>query len=717
MNSRLLTFSFRWDRRARALALAALGLLLSSCTGCPQDIGTCNGGGGRNANLCLGFSLASPTIDGVIKGDSGWRDAFHYTLGNGNGTDVASAIVHGGRNTNTLFLGFEIHKDGGFNVNDAIVLAFDPDGTAANRRRIHIYPVFTTGAGAGGAAQKIDYWKGSDAPPWTDPNTAPLNPTPAWLGNNIKVTSDNVQGNHYFVEIAIPLVAGPDDPGINLPAGTDDFGFYTSILDAVETANSTNIVSEHSWPICEDPATCGTLVGQFIEETPTPDRWGNGTLGKLNNGVSVTKLFTNQMPDDEIELDTTTQNQFFASVENHMVDKNGAHVAAHGVYGEFRIKNYGIPSLTEWDLLPSSPNPAPSAAGMDIAGNSANIQTNWTLTAQQVSTYATQPAQCMRVEIFSKGPDTLIVQRYGWRNMHFVDTASPFDEKARIGVRGYRLPEGRREHEFLLTEYRYNTEKPSAWTSQLTNVTPFNGGGPFPQYVLRVPAEQQDGADISARITPPDVRIPRDLVKLPPGSGGDVRVKVTPGNIVTVFASGSIIRRAGDPGPSGRPSGPNGENVRNDRGERQSGYDGKFLLNDGDTPDTRVGAVIASTDGFKGVSFVIGRATTFQVPQGVSELAFGINDTPDGLKRESGEGFQLEVIQTPVSSFFRHTTTAIDRRTERGVTILPLGQNLPTWIICAQRKTGGSLTIHGKQYERYENVGCFGSIVKSMKGV
>lgn len=699
MNSRLFPFTFRWNRRSRALATAALGLVVSGCESCgTPDIGTCNGGGGRNVNLCLGFSLASPSIDGVIKGDSGWRDAFHYTLGNGNGTTVASAVVHGGRNANTLFLGYEVHNDGQFNVSDAIVIAFDPDGTDANRRLLHIYPVGTSGAGGTNDPQKIDYWEGTDATTDTLP-----------MGVTTKVTSDNTQGNHYYVEIAIPIAASAAAGSIYLPPGTDDFGFFTTILDAVDTNNNLNIVSEHSWPL-------NTFVGAFIEETPAPAMWGNGTLGKLNNGVSVTRLFTNQTPDSEIELDTTTENQFFATVENNMVDGNGAHVTAHGVYAEFRIKNYGIPSLAEWDLLPSTPNPAPSSTGADIVGASTNIQSNWTLTAQQVATYATQKAQCMRVEIFSKGPDTLVVQQYAWRNMNFVDTASPFDEQARIGVRGYRLPEGRREHEFLLTEYRYNTEKPAAWTSQITNVTPFNGGGPFPQYLLRVPAEQQDGADINARITPPNVRIPRDMIKLPPGSGGDVRVKVTPGNIVTVFASGSLILRPGEPGPAGRSGGPNGRNMRNDRGERQAGFDGKFLLNDNDSPETRVGAVIASTDGFKGVSFVLGRATTFQVPQGVSEIAFGINDTPDGLKRQTGQGFQLEVIQTPASPFYRHTTTAIDRRTERGVTILPLGQNLPTWIICGQRRTGGTLTIGRTKYERYENVGCFGSIVKSIKG-
>jgi hypothetical protein len=709
MNSRLLSLSGRWGWRSRAGALAALTVLLSSCASCnPEIIGTCNGGGGRNANLCLGFSLASPTVDGVIKGDSGWNNAFHYTLGNGNGTSVASAVVHGGRNSNTLFLGFEVHNDAQFNLNDAIVLVFDPDGTAANRRRIHIYPVFTAGAGGNAAAQKIDYWKGSDAPAWTDPNTAPVNPTPAWLTNNIKVTSDSTQGNHYYVEIGIPIVAGVDDPGINLPAGTDDFGFYTTIFDAVTTGQATNIVSEHSWPL-------ETYVGAFIEETPAPAAWGNGTLGRLTNGVSVTRLFTNQIPDSNIILNTTTENQFFATVENAMVDGNGAHVAAHGVRAEFHVRDFGLPALSTYGLLPSTPNPAPSNSGTDVAGNSANIQSKWTLTQQQVNDYMTKPDQCMYVEIFSNGPDTLIVQNRVWRNMHFVNATSPFDEKARVGIEGYRLPEGQKEHEFLLTEYRYNTERPSDWTSQLTNVQPFNGGGPFPQYVLRIPADQKSGVDINARVTPPNVRIPQDVLKLPPGSGGDVRVRVTPGNIVTVFASGSIILRRGDPGSVGRPSGPNGENIRSDRGERQAGFDGQFLLNDGDSPDTRAGAVIASTDGFKGISFVLGRATTFQVPQGVSEVSFAINDTADGLRRQTGEGFQLEVIQTPASPFFRHTTTAIDRRIERAVTILPLGQNLPTWVICGQRKTGRPLTIRGTTYERYENVGCFGSIVKSIR--
>ncbi len=707
MNTRSLftTTGLRW--RADLLHAAAAFVIALSLPGCLPTVipGTCNGGVGRNVNLCLGFPSGSPTIDGNIKSDSGWTNAFRYILGEANGTSVAHVIVHGVRSSNTLYLGFEVHNDAQFNVNDAIVLAFDPDGTAANRRRIHIYPVFNAGAGQGGIPQKVDYWKGSENPDWTNPNTAPVNPTPTWLTNNIRVSSEgppNVSFNHYYVEVGIPIVANATDPGINLPSASDDFGFYFTVVDAVTTSGVTNHVSENSWPL-------DAKVGAFLEETPTPDKWGNGTLGMLANGVSAERVFTNQSPDTEISL--TLPNTFYATVKNNMVTAGGAQATARNVRAEFRIRNYGIPSLAEWDLLPSTPNPTPFK---DIAGNSTNFQTDWTLNPTQQMQYGNSRDQCTRVEITSNGPNTLIVNKRAMANMHFVDAQSPFNEKARVGVRGYRLPEGQREHEFLLTEFRYNTRRADDWKSELSDVEPLPVGGAARQYVLRIPASQEDGADVSARVTPPNVKIPHETVKLPPGSRGDARIRVEPGNIVTVFSGGSVILRKGQGGPGGRPIGPNGQSLQ--QGREAAADRGKYLLNAADAPETRVGAVIASPDGFPGRSFVLGRATTFQVPPGVTEISFGINDTAEGSKMHAGEGFSLDVIQTPADEMYRHTTTLLDRRKEREVTVLSLGQNLPTWIVCGQRKTGRTLTIRGVTYDRYENVGCFGSIVKSIKG-
>jgi len=681
------------------LVLVTVGLL-SACDGCPppDTAGTCNGGGGRNANLCLGFPVGTPTVDGNIKDDAGWTNGFHYTLGDGNGTTVAHAIVHGVRSANVMFLGFEVHNDEQFNVNDVIVLAFDPDGTAEDRRRIHIYPLFAAGAGANGVPQKVDYWKGSGT--WNSP---PVSPTPLWLANNIKVTSQTVSGhNHYYVEVGIPIdktdTAG--DHSINLPDGTDDFGMYFTVVDAATYGAMTSPVSEHSWPLEEH-------VGAFIEETPAADHWGNGTLGRLANGVSADKLYTNQTPDTDIDLNA--QNFFYADVTNKMVDKNGAHATAHGVTATFRIANYGIPSFTSWGAIPSSPNPV---GPKDIAGNSTIFQSEWTLSQPQRDQYKNNRAQCTRVELASTGPDTLIVNKRAWANMHFVGTASPFNETARIGVRGYKLPEGQREHEFLLTEYRYNTPSADDWQSEIAGVQPFTAGGNVRHHLLRIPATQEEGVDIAARINPPPIKIPREIVKLPADARGEQRIRVAPGNIVTVFASGSVILRKGQEGPGGRSIGPNGQQLsKEDAASR-----GKFLLNDADDPATRVGAVVAATDGFRERSFAIGRGATFQVPPGVTELSFGINDTAEGTKLHAGEGFTLEVVQTPPDEIYRYTTTMINRRTEEVVTRLPLGQNLPTWIVCGKRKTGQTLTIKGTVFDRYENVGCFGSIVKSIGG-
>jgi hypothetical protein len=668
--------------------------LVSGCT--PTVIGTCNGGGGRNVNFCLGFPSGSPSIDGNIKTDGGWANAFRYILGTGNGTSVAHIVVHGTRGATMLNLGFEVHNDASFDANDAIVLAFDPTGDEANMRRFHIYPVSASGAGGGGIPQRVDYWK--DKSTWNSPAPA----TPSWVTDNIRVSSEGppaVEHNHYYVEVAIPIVAGPNDNGINLPSATDDFGFYFTVVDAVTSGMVTNHVSEESWPI-------GANVGSFLESTPEPSAWGNGTLGSLANGVSVTSLYTNQTPNYNIE--EKKPNTFYADVTNNMVTSGGAQATANQVRAEFRFGLFGIPS--EMELIPSSPNPTGFA---NIPGNSHTFQSDWTLTPAQQTQYG-GTGRCSRVDITSNGPDTLIVNKTATRNLYFVDTQSPFDQTARIGVRGYRLSSDQREHVFLLTEYRFNTRRGEAWQSELSKVEPFTSAGPLRQYIMRIPASQVDGADLTARVTPPNIKIPREVVKLPPGSRGEARIRVQPGNIVTVFASGSIVLRKGEQGPGGLPIGPNGQNLK--VGERSSAR-GRFLLNDDDAPETRVGAVVASPDGFKGRSLAIGSETTFQVPPGVTQMAFAINDTVEGSKLQTGEGFSLEVIQTRAEEHYRHTTSLLDRQNERRMTRLPLGQNLPTWIICGERRTGGTLTINGTKYERYDPVGCFGAIVKSIGGL
>jgi hypothetical protein len=725
------------SRGASALRAALLGLITAAAvivlSGCPPDQPVvCNGGAGRDPDNCLAFRTgAAPVIDGNPSDDS-WISAFRYVLGDGNGTAVPHATAQGMRTSDAIYLSFEVNNDPTFDLDDAIVLAFDPDGNASNHRRIHIFPVFPAGAGAGGVPQAIQYWKDSASPqPWTDPGRAP-DPTPTWLSDNIRVTSDDSgTSKHWRVEIKIPIVANANDPGINLPSN-DDFGFYFSVLVAETVNNVTNLVAEESWPL-------NTNVGAFIENTPVVGSWGNGIFGLRNNGVSIASISTDQPNPLHIEIDQP--NVFRCDVENRMTDVNGSAVVANNVQVTFRLKNFGIPGHSPWEQIPTGNNPQPPH---NIpAGNPGTYQfqtSPWTVPVVDRPKYLANPNQCLRAELDTTGPDTLLVNRRGMINTVFVDTASPFKENAAVNTAAAEPAPDQRELEFLLQEFRYNTEAEAPWSTELA------GAQQVGDRVWNLRALPGPDARLDTVITPPPITIPVERVMVPPGKPGQAqRIAVRPGNLITLVAQGSILRgdreirpngadlsvqgQGTPPGAAGAPRAAQGAKTAKgkiaEKIAKKKGYDGggtgggttggdKYPLPAEDSPETRIGALVGSFDGFSQRAFVIGRAATVMVPAGAQELSLGTNDTEEGWRQQTGNGYQLEVIQTPADGIYRYTTSQLPKEPPRGVLHLPLGQNLPTWILCGMRRTGQTVTIHSKVYQRYDRWGCYSYTVKSI---
>jgi Cys-rich repeat protein len=718
----------------RARALRPLGVLVlaaaASLPGCTPDApANCTGGSGRDPDNCLGFrSNPAPAINGTIESEE-WINSFRYVLGDGNGTSVPHAVAQGMRDSGNLYLSFEVNNDPTFDLDDAIVLAFDPDGSAANHRRIHIYPVFPAGADGSGAPQKVEYWK-SSTPDWTSSSQAPVDPTPSWLLNNIRVTSlDSGSSKHWRVEVKIPIVAGANDPGINLP-GNDDFGFYFSTLvvgtgfcsvttskhcttnsdcPGGETCDTgTSRVAEESWPL-------NTNVGTFIEQTPAVGAWGNGVFGVVSNGVTIssTDITTDQVPDHHIEVDLP--NTFRANVHNRTVNTSGAGVLARNVRVSFRLKNFGIPGVSPWDLVPTGNNPTPvhdipAGVGAPPDGTFLFQTAPWNVPPALKAHYLANPNQCLRAELETTGADTLIVNKRAMRNTKFVDTASPFDEQAVVNTQGYPLPDGQRQLEFLLSEFRYNTKAEAPWSTEL------GGAQKLAERLYRLRAVAGPDAPLKARITPPDIAIPIERVTVPPGRPDAARkIAVQPGNIITIVAQGSLKRGDRTVGPNGADLTVRNEGAPGNESKRHRDQPAKgFPLPVQYSPQSQVGALVGSFDGFSRTAFPIGRATTFVVPAGAQTLNLGTNDTAEGWQQQSGDGFALEVIQTPPDDIYRYTSSLLPKRAPREVLFVPLGQNLPTWILCGQRRTGTTVTIHSNKYERYTNAGCFSYAVKSI---
>lgn len=392
----------------------------------------------RNANnrLCFGQvtnvpgSTAPPTVDGIIRNDLGWTGATRYEFG--NGTPDMGVVVQGIRDAANLYLSFEANNDATFDNEDMIVIALDPDATAtnsANDRRLHIFPVFTTGAAPNGNPQSQQYSTNSSS--WT---TATL---PA--GTEIKVSSIAGGTNSWFVEVKLPI------GGFGIP-GAGDFGLYFNVMRV-----SGGTAVESDWPTDNAPIVIDP------NNTPTPVNWGNGTFSGGCNGVSFSwsDIKTNNTPPHKITF--TGSNIFTVTPHNNTINSTGTPQPANQVKALFKIANFGLPSSVSWQPVPIPAGGGKDAASSQVANIPANgsidLTTNaWVLNATEVAQYDTPTTrhQCILVELSSTAANTIFVNKSAWRNMDF-GPASVFEHVAEISGKGYGAPpDGSGNHLFDL---------------------------------------------------------------------------------------------------------------------------------------------------------------------------------------------------------------------------------------------------------------------------
>lgn len=685
-----------------------------------------------------------PQIDGIIAGDVGWNKSLRYLFQ--NGTTASDAIVQGLSDSGYIYLSFEVNLNQSFNNDDAIVLVISPGGGAQNDRRIHIYPVsgpdyYDPGDGVGAAPdsypRQVDYWNDSNT--WNNTATAIKEVNPSWLRNNIRVSSANAgPGNlSWYVEMRIPRNNVPAnninpsvDSGINFPS-SGTFKMYVNIV-RVNTKTNPIEADERHWP--EDAPG----IKRFLEtDTPTEDTWGEVSLyssfaSASCSGVSInySSISTNfGYSFHGWNLSLTESNIFDATAYNDSVNSSGSFVMAEDVSATFKIANWGLGE--EWVAVPAdsgSTNPTSPPVSIPEATISTSgqytFQTTWTLDADERLDYTTASHQCVLVELDSTNPGTAFVNKSAYSNMEFVDTSSPFERRAVIGTSGLRLPKGMRKHEIRLYEFTYNAPPELKWRAQIPEIKQVGPG----QYSLSLKPKARK--IIQNVVQPPKIKLPREVLQIKPGIGlkqeAMTKIDVQPGNLITIRAQGkleiqkpiesegiSILRgctpyhktKIKDPILTG----PNGRFV-----EGISKRD-TFLLSKRYRPERMVGALIGSWDGFKKTSFVIGAAKTIKVPKGTKTLYLTINDTPKGFAQQRGDGYRLEVIQTPVEKYFGKVDSILRQDARLQDYAVPLGSNLPTYIICGKQRTDQTLTINGNEYVLNENIDCFGYIVKSMR--
>ena len=128
----------------------------------------------------------------------------------------------------------------------------------------------------------------------------------------------------------------------------------------------------------------------------------------------------------------------------------------------------------------------------------------------------------------------------------------------------------------------------------------------------------------------------------------------------------------------------------------------------------RPGALVGSFDKFRS-SFVIGPAATLTVPNQAELLMIRLAPENRNPLRVDGEGFTVQVIGQATDQLV--AIPEVDPRlfAKSGLALLPLGANLPAWVVRAEVDTGRFVTINGKTYSSRLPLGSFGSFITRVR--
>jgi hypothetical protein len=637
-----------------------------------------------------------PTLNGLAS-EAAWSTGFHYVMEDGG--SFPAAALRGVATAAAVYLYAEV-EDTDFNAADVVVVGINPTNTPNGYHRIHVFPCPVTGvclANGNTLDTEVRHWTGElsgGAYAWT-----PVGGTPAVQARSSTSTAGSLK--KWAIEMSIPRGAP-----FNIPADN----FFGLFIDVVRTNPAAGIAGEavqYTWP-------AGQFIGSTNEndvlsdlETGTlpPNAWGNATLSTaFGNGVTISSHeIRSNHPTDPGKIPVSATPIIFYGTAANYSSTGGTLATAKAVQATFKIANNGLPTAGSFATVPGGvvgPN--------DIAPTVAHtFQTSpWTLTLQQQTDYLTNPNQCIRVELSSTDPSTIFINSWAMRNMQFVETASPFRERATLTTRGIQPPRGQDTLGFVLRESFVNFDPRLNWTTEI------RGARQVGERLYRTAARAGGEHHLEIIVEPPRLRIPSDSVHIAPGTGGPAnpmaRVPVGPDELVTIIASGSIEIDGRTLTAAGVPEG-------YARGDQPA------PVRDGEQPPAvhattrRVGALLGSFDGFQQSSFVIGNASTLKVPRGVQMLSLRIEGDPEQYARQRGDGYALQVVRTPIEPWMLAVNPELGRTVSGADVFVNLGANLPTWHLRGERDTGRYLRIGNESFRVYESVGTFGYIVRRIR--
>lgn len=660
-----------------------------------------------NANYQIAIPLRagplSPTFDGVIDAAE-WTGSMLYRME--DGAPLPAASMRAMANGDNIWLGFTAEdntcdQDAGggcvlnnfplFGSDDVIVVAYNINGTSSGYRRLHIQPcaaVTALGnkcpvdASADSQDAGLRFWTGTEAGgviTWTSAavpgGIAARTATAPVLLN----ASDFASRGTWSVELRLPRIA--------VPVQAAGFGLF---VDVIPTNSAEDAAVQYAWPSDRQIAGAdGTSIAAQIESTPRPATWGIARLGDAAAGVNIVGFGSNGS--DPTKISMTTANEFHATLANVSAP------VANSLVATFRIANWGV-SGGSWAQIPTMPwtptggltrsNPTPA-----ISLAQYNYRTVYSgLWAPTGTTYE-EPYdhQCIRVEVVGSGGINTTRQF----NMDFESVNSPFDGAPVITIPKRNAMLGRTtKPSLVLREQFINVEPDMRWKTEIAGAKQLGNGN----WLLR--PRTTGATQLKTSVLVDDsLKLPVEDYKLTPDNATGLKIGVKPGSTITVLADGVFKSRLGAITPAGL----------NER--RSTAYRATTRR---EKNPVRPAALIGSFDDFR-TSFVVGPAASLNVPERSEVLMVRLAPANGQEVPVEGDGYVINVIGQATGKLAAIPEVDPGLFGKAGLAVLPLGANLPAWVVRAEIDTGRFVTINGKTYKSRLPFGSFGSFITRVR--
>jgi hypothetical protein len=690
-----------------------------------------------NANYQIAIPVRlgalTPTFDGILNATE-WSGSALYRME--DGAPQPAAYMRAMANGDNIWLGFQAEdntcdqdtqRGAGcvltnyplFGADDIIVVAYNINGTNSGYRRLHIQPCFALNnagdlnkcpinASANSQVANVRYWEGQYDGirfTWIEKSVPGVIEARTASAPEILIPGDFPSRGTWSVELKLPRVTVPVQAG--------GFGLF---VDVIPTNSWEDTAVQYAWPSDRQIAgPDGTSIAAQIESTPPPATWGIALLGDLAAGVSIVGFGSNGS--DPTKISRTTPNEFNATLAN------GSAAAASGLVATFRIANWGV-SGGSWAQIPSTAW-TPGGGGLTrsnptlpIALNQNEYRTVYSgLWAPTGTTYAPpNNHQCVRVEVV--GNNGVNTQRQF--NMDFDSVNSPFTGTPKITLpKPSALIDRKAKPKITLREQFINVEPEMRWKTEIGGAKRLDNG------TWLVQPKPQGATQLETAVLVDDsLKLPvRDFALTPENAAG-LKIEVEPGSTITLLADGAFKSRLGTVTPAGlnerkrittRPvklldtipsmSGALVSFVNDDRT--------KFRIRPNKNP-IRPWALIGSFDEFR-TSFLIGPAATFTVPERSDVLVVRLAPVAGLDLPADGDGYAINVVGQATRQLATIPEVDPGLFGKSGLTLLPLGANLPAWVVRAEIDTGRFVTINGKIYKSRLPFGSFGSFITRVR--